>query len=72
MSDMDPEDPIPPMDEPGVTEENDGGLGGRLVEQGSEDVDDVDVEKDAVAHLVTDDDDDLSAEESAMHITDSP
>jgi hypothetical protein len=62
---LDPEDPIDDV-------EDDEGIGGRLVEPGSEDVDDVDDEKDAIAHLVSDDDRSLSAEESAMHITDSP
>jgi hypothetical protein len=49
-----------------------GGLRGRLVEPGSEDVDSVDEEKDSVGSLVEDDDDAQSAEEAAMHITDRP
>ena len=47
-------------------------IGGRLIERGSEDVDDVDDEKDSVASLGDGSDDALSPEESAMHITDSP
>ena len=47
-------------------------IGGRLIERGSEDVDDVDDEKDSVASLGDESDDALSPEESAMHITDSP
>jgi hypothetical protein len=68
MSDMDAEGIFE------LEERSDGheGVGGRLVEQGSEDVDAVDDEKDTVAHLATEDEDGLSAEESAMHITDSP
>jgi hypothetical protein len=48
------------------------GIGGRLLEPGSEDVDVLDEEKDSVATLVTEDEGALSAEEAAMHITDSP
>lgn len=47
-------------------------IGGRLIEQGSGDVDEVDDEKDSVASLGDESDDELSPEESAMHITDSP
>ena len=47
-------------------------IGGRLIEQGSGDVDEVDDEKDSVASLGDGSDDELSPEESAMHITDSP
>lgn len=47
-------------------------IGGRLIEQGSGDVDEVDDEKDSVASLGDGNDDALSPEESAMHITDSP
>lgn len=45
---------------------------GRLLEPGSEDVDAVDAEKDAVATLVGEDEGALSAEEAALHITDQP
>jgi hypothetical protein len=51
---------------------DDARLEGRLVEPGSEDVDSVDEEKDAVGSLVADDDGAQSAEEAAMHITDNP
>lgn len=47
-------------------------VGGRLVAPGSQDVDDIDDEKDEIASLVGDDDGALSAEEAAMHITDLP
>lgn len=47
-------------------------IGGRLIEQGSGDVDEVDDEKESVASLGDGSDDELSPEESAMHITDSP
>src|SRR5688572_4107616 len=45
---------------------------GRLVEPGDEDVDVIDDEKDVIGTLIGDDDGALSAEEQAMHITDSP
>lgn len=48
------------------------GIGGRLLEPGSEDVGVLDEEKDSIATLVTDGEDGLTAEEAAMHITDSP
>jgi hypothetical protein len=50
------------------------GLAGQLVATGSEDVDVLDEEKDLVATIIGDDDDEgtRSAEEAAMHITDSP
>lgn len=48
------------------------GPAGRLLERGSEDVDAVDDEKDAVASLVAEDEGAYSAEEAAMHLTDSP
>lgn len=47
-------------------------LGGQLLAPGSEDIDVLDAEKDEIASLVGDDEGALSAEESAMHITDSP
>lgn len=53
--------------------EADEGIGGRLVAPGSEDVDVLDAEKDEIAMLVGEGDESgLSAEEAAMHITDSP
>ena len=45
---------------------------GRLVEPGSEDVDAIDDEKDAIATLVGEDEGALSAEEAALHVTDNP
>jgi hypothetical protein len=62
----------PDFDEAGVGQAADDAIGGRLIESGSEDVDAVDAEKDAVAALATEDEGGLSAEESAMHITESP
>lgn len=47
-------------------------LDGQLLEPGSEDVDVSDDEKDTVARLVGEDETGLTAEEAAMHITDSP
>ena len=47
-------------------------LAGRLVEPGAEDVDATDDEKDVIGALVGEDEGALTAEESAMHITDSP
>ena len=61
----------PDFDESSVGRAADEAVGGRLLEPGSEDVDVLDDEKDSVATLV-DDDGALSAEESAVHITDSP
>src|SRR6476661_2824538 len=62
----------PDFDEGAVGQAADDAIGGRLIEPGSEDVDAIDDEKDAVASLATDGEGGLSAEESAMHITDSP
>lgn len=64
----------PDFDESSVAEAADeaAGIGGRLIERGSEDVDAVDDEKDSVADLGDDDGAALSAEEAAMHITDRP
>lgn len=62
----------PDFDEVAVGGAADAAIGGRLLEPGSEDVDVVDEEKDAVATVVGEDEGALSAEESAMHITDSP
>lgn len=45
---------------------------GRLLEPGSEDVDALDEEKDSVATVVDEGEGAQSAEESAMHITESP
>lgn len=61
---------VPDLDED--SEAADEGIGGRLLERGSEDVDAIDDEKDSVASLVTDDEGALSAEEAAMHLTDEP
>ena len=54
------------------TNDDEAPIGGRRIEQGSGDVDEVDDEKDSVASLGDGSDDELSPEESAMHITDSP
>lgn len=54
------------------TNDDEAPIGGRLIEQGSGDVDEVDDEKENVASLGDSNDDALSPEESAMHITDSP
>ena len=62
----------PDVDERPIGASDDDALHGRLIEPGSEDVDGIDEEKDAVATAATDGEDGLSAEESAMHITDSP
>lgn len=62
----------PDFDESSVGQAADAAIGGRLLEPGSGDVDEIDDEKDSVATLVTEDEGALSAEESAMHITDSP
>jgi hypothetical protein len=62
----------PDCDETSVAEAADEAIGGRLLEQGSGDVDEIDDEKDSVASLGDDEGAALSAEESAMHITDSP
>ena len=56
---------------------DDDAIGGQLIDAGSADVEGLDDEKDAVASIVGQDgaygeDVSLSAEESAMHITDSP
>ncbi|HEX7169044.1 MAG TPA: DUF5709 domain-containing protein [Acidimicrobiales bacterium] len=53
-------------------DELEAGMGGRLLEPGSEDVDVIDDEKDAIAALVGEDEGALSAEEAALHITDQP
>jgi hypothetical protein len=45
---------------------------GRIVEPGSEDVDAIDDEKDAIGTLVGEDEGAFSAEEAALHITDNP
>ena len=52
-------------------DEIEGGTG-RIVEPGSEDVDQIDDEKDAIGRLVGNDEGALSAEEAALHITDNP
>ena len=62
----------PDFDASAVGQAADDAIGGRLIEPGSEDVDAVDEEKDSVADLVSDGEGALSAEEDAMHITDSP
>ena len=62
----------PDFDESSVAQAADEAIGGRLIEPGSEDIDVLDEEKDSIATLVTDDENALTAEESAMHITDSP
>jgi hypothetical protein len=63
----------PDFDASTVGQAADEAIGGRLLEPGSEDVDVLDEEKDSVAELVGGlDEGGLSAEESAMHITDSP
>jgi hypothetical protein len=62
----------PDVDVTSVAEAADEAIGGRLLEQGSGDVDEIDDEKDSVASLGDDEGAALSAEESAMHITDSP
>lgn len=62
----------PDFDESSVAQAADAAIGGRLVEPGSGDVDEIDDEKDSIATLVAEDEGALSAEESAMHITDSP
>mgnify|MGYP000032270921 CR=1 FL=1 len=52
---------------------DDSAIGGQLVDAGSADVEGYDDEKDAIASVLgTDEDVALSAEEAAMHITDSP
>ena len=65
---------IPPRDHPqAVGASDDGGIGGQLVDAGSADVEGIDDEKDAVASVVEGGDDvALSAEEAAMHLTDTP
>jgi hypothetical protein len=45
---------------------------GRIIEPGSEDIDLIDDEKDAIGRLVGEDEGALSAEEAALHITDQP
>ena len=62
----------PDFDESTVAQAADDAIGGRLLEPGSEDVDVLDEEKDSIATLVTDGEEGLTAEEAAMHITDSP
>ncbi len=62
----------PDVDESTVAQPPDETIGSRLVEPGSEDVGLLDEEKDAVAMLMGEDDGAQSAEEAAMHITDSP
>lgn len=62
----------PDFDESTVGRAADEAIGGRLIEPGSEDVDVLDEEKDSIAALVTDGEVGLTAEEAAMHITDSP
>ena len=54
------------------TNDDEGPIGGRLIERGSEDVDEIDDEKESVASLGDETHDTPSPEESAMHITDSP
>jgi hypothetical protein len=63
----------PDFDESTVGQAADDAITGQLLEPGSEDVDVLDEEKDSVATIVGSDDDlGQSAEEAAMHITDSP
>lgn len=62
----------PDFEEGAVGDAADDAIGGRLLEPGSEDVDVLDEEKGAVATLVVEDEGALSAEEAAMHITESP
>ncbi|HUP84045.1 MAG TPA: hypothetical protein VM143_00125 [Acidimicrobiales bacterium] len=63
----------PDFDEGTVAQAADDAIVGQLVEPGGEDVDAIDDEKDAIAAAIgADDEVALSAEESAMHITDSP
>lgn len=45
---------------------------GRLIDPGDEDVDVIDDEKDTIGTLVGEDEGALSAEEAALHITDTP
>ena len=63
-------DAVEALDETG----SDGGIGGRLVDAGSADVEGLDDEKEVTASLVGDAGSEgaLSAEEAAMHITESP
>ena len=64
----------PDFDEGPVGQAADDAVGGQLTDAGSSDVSGLDDEKDAVASVAGDPDDEvaLSAEEAAMHITDSP
>jgi hypothetical protein len=63
----------PDFDESDVARAADGAIGGQLTDAGSQDIDGIDDEKDAIASVLgTDEDVALSAEEAAMHITDSP
>lgn len=74
MTSMDAEG-LPDFDEDAVAQAADDAIGGQLVDAGSADVEGFDDEKDAVASVVGGGDDEdvaLSAEEAAMHITDSP
>lgn len=63
----------PDFDDSAVAQAADEAIGGQLVDTGSADVEGYDDEKDAIASVLgTDEDVALSAEEAAMHITDSP
>lgn len=62
----------PDFEEGAGAEAADEAVDGRLLEPGSEDVDVSDEEKDSVATIVDEDEGAQSAEESAMHITESP
>ncbi len=66
------EEPEPDIDDIlGADLDDDDLMGGRLVAPGGGDVDAVDVEKDELALLIPDEGA-MTAEESAMHITESP
>ena len=63
----------PDFDEGAIGQAADDAIRGQLTDAGSADVEVFDDEKDAVASVVGGDEDvALSAEEAAMHITDSP
>ena len=63
----------PDFDQGDVARAADDAIAGQLVDAGSSDVEGLDDEKDAVASVVGGDEDVApSAEEAAMHITDSP
>jgi hypothetical protein len=61
----------PDFGQPGYAADDNGGLHARLIDPADEDVDDIDDEKDAIGFLV-EDEGALSAEEAAIHITETP